>query len=133
MTLVTDSERAQAVADVRAIILAAGQDAHVSRPATGERLYGTDEADYAPVGVIPVECVPTPPEELSQKIDGTAHALPDADIRVQDRLTIDGVSYRVQAIHPERWFGVVTHQVLSLVRLHDDALSAMGSDAESRR
>jgi hypothetical protein len=119
MTLVTDSERAQAMADVRAIILAAGQEALVSRPVAGERLFGTDAAEYAPVGTIPLECVPTPPEELSQKIDGTAHALPDADLRVQDRLTIDGVTYRVQAIRLERWFGVVTHQVLSLVRVHE--------------
>jgi len=118
VTLVSDSERAQAVADVRAIILAAGQDTMVSRLVPGERLYGADEAEYAAVGVLPVECVPTPPEELAQKIDGTAHALPDADVQPQDRLTLDGVTYRVQAIRPERWFGVVTHKVLSLVRLH---------------
>ena len=118
MTLVSESERAQAVADVRAIILAAGQEAQVSRPVAGERLYGTDAAEYAPVGTIPLECVPTPPEELSQKIDGTAHALPDADVQPQDRLLLNGVTYRVQAIRPERWFGVVTHQVVSLVRIH---------------
>jgi hypothetical protein len=118
MTLVSDSERAQAVADVRAIILAAGQEALVSRPVPGERLFGSDAAEWAEVETIPVECVPTPPEELSQKIDGTAHALPDADVQPQDRIDIDGQTYRVQAIRPERWFGVVTHQVLSLVRLH---------------
>ena len=118
MSLISETERAQAVADVRAIILAAGQEAAVSRPVPGERLFGSDAAEYAEVGMIPVECVPTPPEELSQKIDGTAHALPDADVQPQDRLTIDGVTYRVQAIRPERWFGVVTHQVVSLVRLH---------------
>ena len=118
MTLVSEHERAQAVADVRAIILAAGQEAQVSRPVAGERLFGTDAAEYAPVGIMPLECVPTPPEELSQKIDGTAHVLPDADVQVQDRLSMAGVTYRVQAIRPERWFGVVTHQVVSLVRMH---------------
>lgn len=118
MTLVSESERAQAVADVRAIILAAGQEAQVSRPVAGERLYGTDAAEYVPVGSIPLECVPTPPEELSQKIDGTAHVLPEADVQVQDRLLIDGVIYRIQSIREERWFGVVTHRVVSLVRLH---------------
>ena len=118
MSLISDQERVQAVADVRAIILAAGQEALVSRPAPGERLFGTDAAEYTEVGTIPLEWVPTPPEELAQKIDGTAHALPDANVQPQDRLSIDGVTYRVQAIRPERWFGVVTHQVLSLVRLH---------------
>jgi len=118
MTLATEAERAQAVADIRAIILAAGQQAVLSRAVPGERLYGADEAEYAPVGTIPVECVPTPPEELSQKIDGTANVLPEAEVRAQDRLVIDGMTYRVQAIREERWFGVVTHQVVSLVRLH---------------
>jgi len=118
MTCVSEVERQQAVADVRAIILAAGQEAQVSRPVPGERLFGIDATEYAAVGTIPVECVPTPPEELAQKIDGTAHVLPDADVLVQDRLVIAGVVYRVQAVRPERWFGVVTHQVLSLVCLH---------------
>jgi hypothetical protein len=118
VSLVTESERAQAVADIRAIILAAGQEALLSRPVPGERLYGADDADAAPVGAIPVECVPTPPEELSQKIDGTAHILPEADVQPQDRLAIAEVTYRVQAIREERWFGVVTHKVLSLVRRH---------------
>ncbi len=118
MSLVTESERAQAVADVRAIILAAGQEALVTRPVPGERLYGADDAEYAPVGAIPVECVPTPPEELSQKIDGTAHVLPEADVQPQDRLAIAGMTYRVQAIREECWFGVATHKTLSLVRLH---------------
>ena len=118
MSGTSEAERRQALADVRAIILAAGQEAQVSRPVAGERLYGTDAAEYAPVGAISLECVPTPPEELSQKIDGTAHLLPDADVQVQDRLSMAGVTYRVQAIRPELWFGVVTHQVVSLVRLH---------------
>jgi hypothetical protein len=34
-----------------------------------------------PVAVMPVECVPTPPEALAQQVDGTAHVLPDADVR----------------------------------------------------
>lgn len=118
MNCVSEAEQRQAVADVRAIILAAGQQALVSRPAPGERLYGADDAPYVAVGAIPVECVPTPPEELAQKIDGTAHVLPEAEVRVQDRLQLGDVYYRVQAIREERWFGVVTHQVLSLVRMY---------------
>ena len=118
MSSTSEAERRQAIADIRAIILDAEQQAVVSRAVPGERLYGADEAEYAAVGAIPVECVPTLPEELSQKIDGTAHALPEADVQAQDRLTIGDVIYRVQAIREERWFGVVTHKVLSLVHLH---------------
>jgi hypothetical protein len=118
MALVTDAERSQIMADVRALILAAEQQALLSRAVSGERLYGTDEAEYVPIGELPVECVPTPPEDLAQKIDAKANVLPEANVRTQDRLLIDEVSYRIQAIREERWFGVVTHKVLFLVRLH---------------
>lgn len=118
MSCVSEAEQQLAAADVRAIILSAGQQAVVMRAVPGERLFGTDEAEYATVGTIPVECVPTPPEELAQKIDGTANVLPEADVQAQDRLTVDGLPYRVQTVRKERWFGVVTHQVVSLVRVH---------------
>lgn len=118
MSCVSEAEQRQAVADVRAIVLAADQQAAVMRAVPGERLYGSDEAEYATIGTIPVECVPTPPEELAQKIDGTANVLPEADVLAQDHLTISGLPYRVQAVREERWFGVVTHQVVSLVRMH---------------
>jgi len=118
MSSVSEAEQRQAVADVRTIILAAGQRAMVMREMSGERLYGADDAEYAMIGTIPVECVPTPPEELAQKIDGTANVLADADVQAKDHLTIGGLPYRVQAVREERWFGVVTHKVLSLVRFH---------------
>jgi len=115
---VSEAEGRQAVDDVQAIILAAGQQAVVMRAVAGERLFGTDEAEYATVGTIPVECVPTPPEELAQKIDGTANVLPEANVLAQDHLTVGGLPYRVQAVREECWFGVVTHKVVSLVRMH---------------
>jgi len=115
---VSNAEQRQAVADVRAIILAAGQQAVVMRALPGERLYSSDAAEFATLGTIPVECVPTPAEELAQKIDGTANVLPEADVQAKDHLTIGGLPYRVQAVREERWFGVVTHQVVSLVRVH---------------
>lgn len=118
MSCLSDVERRQAVADVRALILAAGQQAVIMRAVSGERLYGSDDAEYVTVGTIPVECVPTPPEELAQKIDGTANVLPEADVLAKDHLTVGGLPYRVQAVRDVNWFGVVTHKVLSLVRFH---------------
>jgi len=118
MNCVSEVEQRQAVADVRAIILAARQQAVVMRAVPGERLYGSDDAEYITIGTIPVECVPTPPEELAQKIDGTANLLPEADLLAKDHLTIDGLPYRVQTVREERWFGVVTHKIVSLVRVH---------------
>jgi hypothetical protein len=62
--------------------------------------------------------VPTPPADLAGKIDATASVLPDADIRAEDRLEINGVMFRIQTVTPESLFGIVTHQRLELVRLH---------------
>lgn len=118
MTCVSEAERRQAVADVRDIILAARQQAVVMRAVPGERLYGSDDAEFATIGTIPVECIPTPPEELTQKIDGTANVLPEADVQAKDHVTVGGLPYRVQAVREVSWFGVVTHKVLSLVRVH---------------
>jgi hypothetical protein len=118
MSCVSETEQRQAVADVRAIILAAGQQAVIMRAVAGERIFGSDEADFLTVGTIPVECLPTPPEELAQKIDGIANVLPEADVQAQDHLTIGGLPYRVQSVREKRWFGVVTHKVVSLVQVH---------------
>ncbi len=118
MSCVSETEQRQAVADVRAIILAAGQQAAIMRAVPGEHLYGTDESEFATIGTIPVECVPTPPDELAQKIDGTANVLPEADVQAKDHLTVGCLPYRVQTVREERWFGVVTHKVVSLVRFH---------------
>lgn len=118
MNCVSEIEQRQAVVDVRAIILAAGQQAVIMREVVGERLYASDESEFTTVGTIPIECVPTPAEELSQKIDGTANVLPEADVLVKDHLTVAGLPYRVQAVREERWFGVVTHKVVSLVRIY---------------
>jgi len=92
-----DWERAEAVADVARLILSSGQTARVLRVVPGERLYGTDDAEYAEISVIPLELNETPPEELSGKIDALACVLPDADVQGEDRLATTGkpIAYRV--------------------------------------
>ena len=61
--LLNDRERAEAVADVARLILSSGQTARVLRVVPGERLYGTDDAEYAEVSVIPLELTKQPPAE----------------------------------------------------------------------
>ena len=87
--LLNDQERAEAVADVARLILSSGQTARILRVVPGERLYGTDDAEYTEISVIPLELNETPPEELSGKIDALACVLPDADVRGEDRLAAD--------------------------------------------
>ena len=118
MSLLTDSEKELAAGDVRGLILASGQEADLLRSEPGERLYGSDDASYVKVGSFPLEFVETPPEELRDKIDAVACVLPDLDVRPEDHVRENDVTFRVQTVEAERLFGVVTHKVLKLVRLH---------------
>ena len=119
MALLSPNEKADAGADVRELILASGQTAVLLRAAEGERLYGTDDMPYVPVGdPFPLEFIPTPPEDLAQKIDATACVLPGSDVCLEDRLQVGEEVYRVQTVKDERLFGAVTHKVVKLVRHH---------------
>lgn len=116
--MLTESEKIQAAAEVRALILASGQTGKLLRAESGERLFGSDEAAFAQVCSLPLELVRTPPTDLAGKIDATASVLPDVDVRAEDRLEILGVMYRVQTVKPEFLFGAQTHQHLELAALH---------------
>ena len=119
MALLSANEQADAGADVRELILASGQTAVLLRANDGERLYGTDDMPYAPVGEpFSLEIIPTPPEDLAQKIDAMACVLPDANVCAEDRLQVAAEVYRVQTVKEERLFGAVTHKVVKLVRYH---------------
>ena len=119
MSLLTDGEKTQSAAAVREMILASGQQATLSRCDPGEQLFGHEDKTFAPVGTIPVELNRTPPVDLPGDIDAVASALPEADVRAQDRLELDGETYRVQTVVEERLFGSVTHKALRLVKVHD--------------
>ena len=116
--LLNDRERAEAVTDVARLILSSGQTARILRVVPGERLYGTDDAEYTEISVIPLELNETPPEELSGKIDALACVLPDADVRGEDRLATDRETYRIQSVEEEHFFGTVTHKILQMVKLN---------------
>jgi hypothetical protein len=116
--MLSEKERAAAVADVAQLILSSGQIATVQRIVPGERLYGSDDETYSDIAEIPLELNETPPEELSDKIDAVASVLPDADVLGEDRLTTDSETYRIQSVEPAHFFGAVTHKILQLVKLH---------------
>jgi hypothetical protein len=116
--MLTAIEKAQAAADVRALILASGQTGRLLRSQPGERLFGSDEAAFGEVGQIPLELVRTPPEDIARSIDATASVLPEADVRAEDRIELGGTVYRIQTVEEQRLFGVLTHKALKLVLLH---------------
>jgi hypothetical protein len=119
MSLLTDGAKAQSAADVREMILASGQQATLSRCDPGEKLFGHEDETFVQIGTIPVELNRTPPVELPGDIDAVASVLPEADVRAQDRLELDGEAYRVQTVVEERLFGGITHKALRLVKVHD--------------
>ncbi len=116
--LLSEKERAEAVADVAQLILSSGQTAMVQRIVPGERLYGSDDKTYSDVAETPLELNETPPEELSDKIDAVASVLSDADVLEEDRLVTDSGTYRIQSVESAHFFGAVTHKALQLVKLH---------------
>lgn len=85
---------------------------------SGEKLYGSDDEAFVEIGPVPCEIVLAPAEDLRQEVDGVASFLPNQDVRPGDRLRFLGVDYRVQTVKEESLFGVVTHRVAELVRLH---------------
>lgn len=96
--LLSEQEKAQAVRDVRELIVSSGVTAAVLRVVPSENLYGSDDQSCSEVATIPVEIVHTPPEDLSGKIDASVTALPDADVHPEDRLRIENVVYRIKKL-----------------------------------
>ena len=128
MAILTDAEKAAAAADVREMILAAGQRGQLLTPPTsGERLYGSDEQEYEDAGEVVFEFVPKPAETLKKLgADAVVSMLPEQLIEVNDRLRFEGDGalylgtdvFRVITVVEERLFGVVTHKSVHLVKHH---------------
>ena len=128
MAILSDAEKAAAVADVREMILAAGQKGHrLVPPATGERLYGSDEQEYVDAGEFAYEFVATPQETLkAMGADAVISVLPEQGLEVNDRVTFEGGgathlgtdTFKVITVVEERLFGVVTHKSVHLVKHH---------------
>lgn len=119
MRLLSDVERAAAAADVRELITSSGQTAALLRKQADENLYGSDEGEFTEVCTFLLEMSETPPVDIAKRADAAASVLPELDVRVEDRVRFGGLDYRVQTIADQSLFGVVTHKVLELVKLHD--------------
>ena len=128
MAILSDAEKAAAVADVREMILAAGQKGHrLVPPTAGERLYGSDEQEYVDAGEFAYEFVPKPQETLkAMGADAVISVLPEQELGVNDRVTFEGGgathlgtdTFKVLTVVEERLFGAVTHKSVQLVKHH---------------
>ena len=118
MGLISDAEKITASADVRELIESSGQRATLFRTTSGERLYGSDDSEFSEVCEFSLEITWSPSKYITNNADGLACVLPELDVRVEDRVHIDGCDYRVQTVVPQPLFGVITHTVIELVKLH---------------
>ena len=114
---------AQAVREVRWLILESGMTAALSRPvrAGEDSFYGPHEASETQLGDIPVEMQDLPPKDLTEiGADAVACVLPDAGVQEADFLAIGQTRYRVTAVKPHSFFGAITHLDLHLARERRD-------------
>ena len=113
----TTQTAASVAREVERIIKLFNVQADVYRKDTeAESLFGTDDAKFEKVGdPIPIELRTLTPEDIAQKIDASACVLPASGVRREDRLVINGTTYRVQTADPQNWFGTITHVALKLV------------------
>ena len=119
MGLISDFEKMTAASDVRELILSSQQRATLLRTTSGERLYGSDECEFAEVCEFPLELTLSPSKYITNNADALACVLPELDVRVGDRVRIGGCDHRVQTVVPQPLFCVITHSVLELVRLYE--------------
>lgn len=118
MGLISDSEKTNAAADVRELILSSQQRAMLLRKSEGEHLYGSDECEFLEVCEFALELTLSPSKYITNNADGIACVLPELDIRLEDHIHIGGCEYRVQTVVPQPLFGVITHIVIELVKLY---------------
>ena len=124
MTILSDSEKMQAVSDIRAMIEAGGTTARILRPAKAglDSFFGAHEAAEVEIAAaIACELQDLPPEEVQQTgHDAALHVLPDVDVAEGDFTEVNGVRYRVTDRVEHNLFGVVTHLELRLEREYKD-------------
>ena len=102
------------------LITSSGQTGKRYVPDTSaERIYGTDDAPFVLDCEFPFEFVETPPQILtSQKTDATISLLPKQEISEGDHVEFGGVQYKVLTVEALNVFGVVSHKVVTVARLH---------------
>lgn len=118
MRLLSEAEKSTAASQVRDLVVSSGQEATLLRKQVCENLYGSDEGTFTELCTFPLELSETPPADIAQRADAVASVLPELVVRVEDRVRFQGCDYRVQTITPQSLFGVLTHKVLELVKLH---------------
>jgi hypothetical protein len=118
--LLSDRDKAFIVECTAKLITSSGQTGkrYVPDPSV-EKIYGTDDAPFVLDCEFPFEFVETPPQILTtQKTDAAISVLPDQEINEGDRVEFEGVMYKVVTVEALNVFGVISHKVVTVVRLY---------------
>lgn len=103
------------------LIVSSGQIGKRYIPDTSaEKLYGTDDGPFVLDTEFPFEFVETPVEILTtKKADAVICVLPGQEIREGDRIEFDGIKYKALTCETMNIFGVVSHKVVTVARIHE--------------
>ncbi|HOC93346.1 MAG TPA: hypothetical protein PKH33_13405 [bacterium] len=118
--LLSDKDKAFIAECTAELITSSGQTGkrYVPDP-NAEKIYGTDDAPFILDCEFPFEFVETPPQILTtQKTDAAISVLPDQEINEGDHVEFNGVQYKVLTVEALNVFGVVSHKVVTVAKLH---------------
>jgi len=118
--LLSDRDKAFIAECTAELIASSGQTGkrYVPDP-NSEKIYGTDDAPFILDCEFPFEFVTTPIQILtSERADAAISVLPDQEINEGDRVEFEGVMYKVVTVEALNVFGVISHKVITVVRLY---------------
>jgi len=106
--------------NVRELIESTGQTGIRYTPDPSvENLYEKDSIPYLTGEEFPLEWQMLPADTLTKmKADAVINILPEQALNVEDRVRIEGETYKVLSVEKQNCFGTVSHKSIRLVKHH---------------
>ena len=120
MNLLSEKNKDFLADNVRELIESTGQTGIRYTPdPNAENLYGRDSVPYLAGEEFPLEWQMLPADTLTKmKADAVINILPEQALNVEDRVKIEGETYKVLSAEEQNCFGTISHKTVRLVKHH---------------